>query len=185
MASLASDSDLDLSFSIKWGTESIADLQLLVTTIASGTANALGKQADLNNVMRYMAVSQFIDNSDGINNNYYLVRTKSNSRFQMLPWDLDYSFNTVHHPSEGAFFSRNAFFTRVFSDACLKQAWSGVVETLELPEMSRSLTDYADTVFYKIQEAYAHDLLLSNGSLTLEQHLEQLKTFLFEAQAVR
>ena len=47
---------------------------------------------DVENAIRYLAVSKLIQNSDGIKNNYYLYLNSQTNKFEFIPWDLDETF---------------------------------------------------------------------------------------------
>ncbi|ERP30707.1 CotH kinase family protein [Chitinivibrio alkaliphilus] len=85
------------------------DLSALLSEIDSGISpeerdNSL---VNLSNFIDYYAVTQLIDNSDGIRNNFSLARCAVSKKFEIVPWDLDRTFfgthDTIPRFSNGAF----------------------------------------------------------------------------------
>lgn len=178
MATLAANSNLELSFSVKLGSDTRADLERLVTTVDSGSIESLAQQIDVGNVLKYLAISQRIDNWDGISNNYFLVRTEREPRFRVLPWDLDRTLHDAHAGADGEFFSRNALFQRLSSEAANDRRFANAAAELDWGELASHLSEYAGSIAVEIGDAYANDVLLSNGTTTLAEQLDSLRSVL-------
>ncbi|MGM0461041.1 MAG: CotH kinase family protein [Fibrobacterota bacterium] len=104
--------DTRQSFSKKYPSrcEVYDDINALIRRIDKGIEDtaAAGRYLDLNNAIGYYAVSQLINNSDGITNNFNLVSRAKDGVFEFVPWDLD---RTFYSPSKEGFpsFSNGLF----------------------------------------------------------------------------
>lgn len=175
------DTSLDRGFSVKLGTEGKADLEtirhLLAEENTTKNCDRLGEVVDLNNLFRYMAVSALIDNWDGIDNNYFLYRTQSDSRLQVIPWDLDNTFAEQHSQEDGSIFDENGLFQYLFSGRCgcaYEEQYIQTRNELKAMDLQGFTTEYAAF----IEEAYENDTFLSGGSNSVTDHRDEVIAFL-------
>jgi spore coat protein CotH len=66
---------------------------------------AVSEYLDLGSLIRYLAIEAYIGESDGLAgywglNNFYLYRPAGQRRFTIIPWDKDFTFQTVWHPAD-------------------------------------------------------------------------------------
>jgi len=66
-------------------------------------AEAVGARLDLPLFMRYLAVEDFLSETDGLVgewglHNFYLYRPQRDERARLIPWDKDTGFSAVDHP---------------------------------------------------------------------------------------
>lgn len=67
----------------------------------------LSKILDIENVINYIAVTKVINNYDGITNNLYIYFNPNIQKFQIIPWDLDHTFEGS--PNLNKIFENNLF----------------------------------------------------------------------------
>lgn len=93
----------------------------------------LSKVLNIDNAIRYLAVSKLIQNNDGIRNNYYLYLNSKSNKFEFIPWDLDETF-------------QNANIFQIYQN--------NLFEQLELR------SDFKQRIFQKMHEVWDEDLIL-------------------------
>lgn len=173
-ASLHSTHDLELAFARRVDEPNYSDLRALVEAIAAaarGDSRQLDELVDTRQVLSYMAGAQFINNWDGIFNNYFLARSERAPRFSILAWDLDQTFGAILDPDDGKLFETNALM-RLLHDTDQERYRDELrsLNQLATPEVLAALVDEFEVT---IREAYEHDRFL-NGT-ALSEHAEALK----------
>jgi spore coat protein H len=110
-------------------------LEELVRTINDapdeGFAEAVGQHLDMPLVMRYLAVENFLAETDGLVghwglHNFYLYRPRDDGRASLIPWDKDSAFSAVEHPVDFHLFD-NVLVRRALAVPGLRQIY---VDTL-------------------------------------------------------
>lgn len=182
VGNFSASTNLERGFSVKVGPVSRGDLAKVSALVAAQpteeNCRELETIVNIDNVFQYMAISSLFDNKDGIDNNYYLLRTESDSRLQIMPWDLDLTFKETHSIADGDIFAQNALFQRLFFDGSHVRSYTEVynetkkqLKTLDLKEYVR---EYADS----IRDAYEADWFLSGGKQTLDDHVVEISYYL-------
>ena len=173
-ATLESTEDVEDAFARRSDDVNRSDLRVLIENIdlaLAGQSHRLDELVDRNEVLRYMAGTQFVHNWDGIFNNYYLARSEHEPRFSILAWDLDQTYGGVLGADDGTLFDPNALMRFFYRDD-----HAGYVEELRrfdqlvTPEV---FADWVDAFEATIGEAYRHDRLLSGKPL--HEQAEELK----------
>lgn len=166
LATLETNADIEAAFAKRVDEANHSDLRALVTEIdkaARDETNELGDLVETNEVLRYMAGVQFINDWDGIHNNYYLARSARTPRFSILPWDLDQTFGKVLKPSDGELFDDNALMRFLYStDYARYLEEIERFDQLVSPEVIAGLIDGFEAT---LGEAYQHDRFLEQESL--------------------
>ena len=180
-----SATSLDRGFSEKIGKNGMVDLEAVVSVVAADPSDAncraLEHIVDIGNVMNYMAASSLLDNRDGDDNNYFLLRTEDDAQFRILPWDLDISMVDTYRVDNRALFADNALFSRLFDVECCGHSYADVYqEAAEILRRQR-LPEYAVELANRIREAYEQDWFLSAGQLTLDDHVVEIGQYLERA----
>ena len=110
-------------------------LEELVRTINDapddGFAEVVGQHLDLPLVMRYLAVENFLAETDGLVgdwglHNFYMYRRRGDGRSSLIPWDKDTTFSAVDHPVD-FHLSDNVLVRRAIATPELRQIY---VDTL-------------------------------------------------------
>lgn len=116
-------------------TGTFGPLEELVRTINEAAderfAEAVGQLLDLPLVMRYVAVENFLAETDGLVghwglHNFYLYRRRDDGRSLFIPWDKDTAFAGVEHPVDFHLLD-NVLVRRAFAVPELRQLY---VDTL-------------------------------------------------------
>jgi spore coat protein H len=179
---LSADTSLKRAFSVKLGSAGKADLARTTALIAANptmeNCDALEKIVNVDNVMKYMAISALLGNRDGIDNNYFLLRTASDSRLQVLPWDLDLTLYEQYSPTDGSIFVENALFYRFFSDNTCGRSYGDVYTDIQSQLKAADLENFSREYAELIRDAFEADWFLSGGKRTLDEHLAEISTFL-------
>lgn len=183
-ANMRDISKLDEEFSAKIGSKEKTDLKRLISILMEPVGDEnLAKLEELlhvEDVLNYMAVIAYINALDGIDNNFYIVRTNEEHRFSILPWDLDRTFHEIIEIDNGMFFKRNMMMSRLFSGcSAYTLKYAQYYRTVVSSANAEKLSLYIDELVELMLPAYQHDKYLSSGPLTLEAHATILKDHLF------
>jgi spore coat protein H len=125
----------------------------------------LSKVLDIDNAIRYLAVSKLIQNNDGIRNNYYLYLNSMSNKFEFIPWDLDETFQSanVFQIYQNNLFEqlelRSDFKKRIFQK--MHEVWDEGLILQELTQLNDSLGVYAKAqgdYFLNSQESHQNEL---------------------------
>ena len=91
-----------------------------------------GEQMDLEKLMTYIAVENFIADNDGILgnwgiNNFYLYRFEDSTRHQLIPWDKDSSFRSITYDIWDKI-DTNVLVRRAMNESSLRSAYAAALE---------------------------------------------------------
>jgi spore coat protein CotH len=185
-ADFTDDHRLSTAFSEKLGSCGRSDLQALQNALADdSSANSLAQLkglVDVEQLQTYLSASALLDNRDGIDNNYYLVRTQEEPRFRVLPWDLDLTFGEPHPDHDAALFSSNALFAGLVDGTEDNQAYRDVYARTRKQLTGAQLSNRARAMVEEIRAAYEADWFLSAGEQSLDEHLATLESHLAEVE---
>jgi hypothetical protein len=166
---------------VKLGDSSRADLQAVADLVAVSPSEsdyeALEKVVNLDSVVSYMATTSLLDGQDNSDNNYFLLRTKEDPRFRLLPWDLDLTMVAPHGVEDGSLFSYNGLFSRLFHAKRCEHSYADSYWNARNTLRDVALTDHAYELAEIIREAYENDWYLSSGHLTLDEHVGQIAQY--------
>ena len=177
LATMESNAEVSSSFDARLDTRDFSELERIVTLIhrEPTVKNLAELEAILNvdSVLTYMAVSLFINNSDGINNNFFFARAEPSLEYFMIPWDVDLTFRSVTSPGDASLFSRNGMMRRFFENPVYRQKFNE--KLLQILELEPELYRYLDTLVAEIEVAHANDRVLSESALSLREHAERIR----------
>lgn len=185
VARMDDTANLDEEFSVKVGTKEMVDLKYMIQLLNqdSGKQNRseLEQVLNVDSVLRYMAVAAYTASHDGIINNFYLVRLKSDYRLQILPWDLDRTFFGTVTMDDDDFFARNLMMSRFYADydpygEKYRQYYQQAAAVAGPAFLESVLNNWVS----RIRPAYENDLFLSTGEKTLDEHVAEIKSILNE-----
>jgi len=166
LATLEGTDDVEAAFAQRVPEANHSDLRALIAEIDKaerGEPHQLDELVETSEVLRYMAGVQFINDWDGIHNNYYLARSVRTPRFSVLPWDLDQTFDTVLKPSDGELFDDNALMRFLYSAEYARYA--AEIERFDDLVSPEIIAHWIDTFEATLGEAYRHDPFLEQESL--------------------
>ncbi len=135
----------------------------------------LGKHIDIGNYIRYHAISSMTNNTDALENNYFLYKNGSNSPFTMIPWDLDKSFYSEQTmPLVG----ENDIIVKLFQNDSVRKLYVDYCHYL-LDNIFREdvLFPVIDATASSIRDAYELDPYLG-GLYDLDEETARLKAMI-------
>ncbi|MCU7502945.1 MAG: hypothetical protein HF314_07720 [Ignavibacteria bacterium] len=141
----------------------------------------LGKYLDIRQYLMYHAVTSVLNNLDGFENNFYLVKDYPDSPYRILPWDFDKTFDTGINVGLAG---NNAIIRKLLqNDSCLSIYKSDLRMILNSCFTEDRLYPIIDSVYIKIKGAYNEDPYLGANGISLEDEISELKRFIRERRA--
>ena len=94
--------------------------------------SAASEHMDLEKLMTYIAIENFLADADGIlgnwgMNNFYLYRFENTTRHQLIPWDKDSSFRSITYDIWDKINS-NVAVRRAMDESTLRAAYAGALQ---------------------------------------------------------
>ena len=94
--------------------------------------SAANEHMDLDKLMTYIAVENFLADADGIlgnwgMNNFYLYRFENTTRHQLIPWDKDSSFRSITYDIWDKI-GTNVVVRRAMDESALRAAYAGALQ---------------------------------------------------------
>jgi len=139
------------------------------STTGNKIFSSLGKWIDLNNYIKYHALTTLINNPDAFENNFFIMQESANSPYKFLPWDFDRCFE---RENDVGLYGNNAIIRKLFENDSTfnlyKTELENMLSTIYTNENTSNILDsYTD----KIREAYEMDAYLgmaqSKGNLSM------------------
>ncbi|NUO83877.1 CotH kinase family protein [candidate division KSB1 bacterium] len=131
---------------------------------------------DVDNYLRYLAVSVLIHNWDGYFNNFRLHLDPRLGRFQFVPWDLDHTFEL--HPTRSNIRGANQLSERLLANAAYRARYRAILlELLEGRLTVEQLNAQIDATAEQLAPAYAADRFLAADGSTIFEHAARIKDF--------
>lgn len=151
---------------------------LLYSLDGNQVANS-GIKLDTLNYLKYMAASDFTCNWDGIIHNYYLAQTGPTDKYEIIPWDLDRSFNffgfsddVENSPVE------NILFNNLMSKLVYKNEYYKILNELLSKYPDEKIDQFIAEKKESIRQAYRNDRWLQSAGYDLDNEAENLVQFL-------
>lgn len=93
---------------------------------------AASEQIDLEKVMTYIAIENFVADADGLlgnwgMNNFYLYRFEGSTRHQLIPWDKDSSFRSITYDIWDKI-DTNVLVRRAMDESSLRSAYAAALQ---------------------------------------------------------
>ncbi len=125
------------------------------TSSAVSLEESLSKFLDLDNYLRYHAVTSVLNNIDAFTNNYFLYRKTHNSPFSIIPWDFDKAFSD--QPT-APLWGDNEIIRKIFLNDELKEQYKEhLVYIIDNLFTADYLFPFIDENVSKIRQAYILD----------------------------
>ena len=158
------------------------DLERLIQTLDEATPENLPARVepllDIENYLRYLAVSVLFHNWDGYFNNFRLHLDPQIGKFQFIPWDLDnlLEFYAGRSRLEGA----NELSAKLLQVPAYRRRYKQILlELMDEKLTVASLDAQIDETAAKIAPAFAADrFLTARGSKALTEHVTETKQFI-------
>ena len=135
-----------------------------------------GKFLNLEQYMKYNAVTVMINNHDAFTNNFILFKKSPTSPFEVIPWDFDNSFTRKGDvPLEG----KNDLGHKILSnEKYLNKYKTFIKDQIENNFNEENLFPIIDSLSVVIRNAYDLDPYLGKGRYDLDEEINKLKTFI-------
>ncbi len=151
-------------------------LRRLDQTPPAELASMLTEWVDIEAYLRYLAVSVTICNWEGFFNNFYLLRNRDTGRFQILPWDLDLTFQP--HPTRCSVFGANALTEKILQVPEFRCRYAEILrDLLDGPLSPAAVRAQASDLASMISRAHAADPLNAAEGNELPAELDELLEF--------
>ncbi len=186
-ASLLSSTGVSNSFSSDLGSKSFEDLEefvgLIHQPLSKKNTQELEKRANVEMILRYMAIAAFLNHTDGITNNLVFFASAEDPRFSLAPWDLDNTFKRIPLlPKDGTLFEKNGMMNRFYNDPGYRKRLDEINVELYSELTADYLCDYLDDAVATIARAHKADPVLGANPVPLTEMAAKLKSR-FEEQA--
>ena len=131
---------------------------------------------DVDNYLKYHAITTIINNFDAFTNNFYLLKKFPNSPFTIIPWDFDKVFESDNIIK--SIYGENDIIKKLFSADSTRKKYLEIFEDklsiLDLNYLGSSI----DSTSNFIKEAYNLDPYLGNGRYNFDQEIFELKNYI-------
>lgn len=144
------------------------DLEKMILVLDESTPEELPSKIepllDVENYLRYLAVSVLFHNSDGYINNFRLHRNNPEDKFAFVPWDLDHLMDI--HPTRSTIFGANELSEKLLRVAAYRQRYRDILLELMDGELRVEVVEVKlDETAAKIAGALASDRLLGGDAI--------------------
>ncbi len=151
-------------------------LVLLDETPAESLPARIERLLDVENYLRYLAVSVLIHNWDGYFNNFRLHRDPRIGKFQFVPWDMDHILTM--HPTRSNIRGANKLSERLLANAGYRARYRAILtelldERLAVEELNAQL----DATAQRLAPAHEADRFLSAGGISIFEHARRVQEF--------
>jgi spore coat protein H len=181
--SFAGGYDVRLGFESKGEREGFyGDLERLIQTLDASTPETLPARIepllDVDNYLRYLAVSVLFHNWDGYYNNFRLHFDPQIGKFQFIPWDLDNLLEP--HSTRSRLEGDNELSAKLLQVPAYRQLYKQILlELMDEKLTVASLDLLIDDTAARIARAYSADrFLTARGSKLLADHVTETKQFI-------
>lgn len=136
----------------------------------------LKNDLDLENYLRYHALTSLLNNYDAFTNNFFLYKKTPDSPFQVIPWDFDKCFST--EPDVGAA-GENEIIFKLFQSEEIKARYKNIVKDIANNYFNENfLSPIIDENAALIRDAYNLDPYLGKeGRYNFDNEISRLKEF--------
>lgn len=161
--------------------DSYYSLEQLIILIDNEAENTFPEKVEnmmnVDKYLEYMAVSVFICNWDGIVHNFYLYKDQNTGRYEILPWDLDFTF--VLENNLTAFPGNSDLMKKLLRIQKYRDKYKQLFyEYLEGCFSISNLTMKIDDMKLVISKAYSQDRWLQESGYDLNAESEKIKEFI-------
>lgn len=131
---------------------------------------------DVENYLRYLAVSVLIHNWDGYFNNFRLHREPRLGKFQFVPWDMDHILTL--HPSRSNIRGANRLSERLLANPTYRARYRDILKTLFDESLTvEKLNGQIAATAQRLAPAYEADRFLSSTGVAIAEHAARLQEF--------
>ncbi len=149
-------------------------INALDTCNLSVTTAGLNKYLDINNYIKYHALTTILNNQDAFTNNFFLLKKTPASPFTVIPWDFDKAFN-----GDVGLYGQNEIIAKLIGTESTKQMYLNEI-TYQLNNVfaETELFNFIDSLAAVIKTAYNQDPFLGNSRYNFESEINNLKNYI-------
>ncbi|MCJ8315091.1 MAG: CotH kinase family protein [Saccharospirillaceae bacterium] len=142
--------------------------------------NSIEQHLDIEQYLKYHAITSFINSADAFENNFFLWKTSPKTPIKFIPWDFDYAFNRASYVG---LYGDNAIIRIMLQDQQMFEFYKLELENLiNNIDLAADVFSIIDRKALEIQNAYALDPFLGE-IYELEQEVNKIKEFLTKREA--
>lgn len=161
-------------------------LEQLVSTIdnehAENYAESLEKIFDVDSFLKYTAVSVLVCNWDGIHHNFYIYKNGTTGKYEIMPWDLDCTFNYEDYRS--SFPGTSDCIKKLLKIQKYRDRYKEIFnECLERCFSDVSIRSNINYIKHTIEKAYREDRWLQANSFNLDEEINKIIEFTTQRRA--
>jgi spore coat protein H len=148
------------------------------TSTVSKVEHSLGDYVDLENYLRYHAISSLTNNTDAFINNYYMHRSSAAVPFTFIPWDFDRAFDP---DKDVGLAGANSLFNKIIQNPDIQKKYYDELNfILDNYYKEDVIFPIIDSTAVHIQGAYNIDPFLGGAGKKLEREVAKLKALVSE-----
>lgn len=135
---------------------------------------SLNKFLDVNNYIKYHALTVILNNQDAFTNNFYLYKSAPDKPFSVIPWDFDKAFL-----GDVGLYGENELINKLISFPITKKLYLDTMKdilnnTFTLEDVFKVIDENAS----KIKEAYNKDPYLGKNRYNFDSEINKLKQYI-------
>lgn len=136
----------------------------------------LGRFLDIENYLKYHAVTTLLNNIDAFTNNFFLVKEYPGSSFKVIPWDFDKCFYGL---PEAPLAGYNQLITKLLSNNSILNKYKQLLILYNNTLFNESnIFPIIDSTAVLIKEAYKRDPYLGKAGHNLDDEIQKLKNYI-------
>lgn len=139
---------------------------------------SLGSFLDINNYLKYHALTSMMYNNDAFTNNFFLVKETPHAPFKVIPWDFDKCFA---RPPTAPLAGYNQLITKLLKNDILLQRYKEYVLQLAATIYTeQNIFPVIDSTAAVIKDAYNLDPYLGKGRYIFDDEIQKLKNYIIQ-----
>lgn len=143
---------------------------------ANLTNNYLGlnKYIDVNNYIKYHAITVILNNQDAFTNNFFLYKASPNSPFTIIPWDFDKCFL-----GDVGLYGQNEIIGKLISYPLTKKMYLDTMKDILTNVFTENeVFSIIDNYSELIKDAYNNDPYLGKNGYKFDEEINKLKQYI-------
>ncbi len=148
----------------------------LDTTAADRINERIGKHLDIENYLKYHALTSLLRNYDAFTNNFFLLKENHDSPFKIIPWDFDKCFSP---PFDSDLVGENEIIESLFRNDSIFNSYKNILNgLLNNVFTENNIFPIIDSTAAKIKDAYNLDPYLGKGRFNFDREINDLKQYI-------
>jgi len=148
------------------------------TSNSAQLENSLGKFIDIDNYLKYHALTSLMFNNDAFTNNFFLIKGTPRAPFKVIPWDFDKCFT---RPATAPLAGYNQIITKLFKNQNLLNRYKELcLQLTETLYSEQNIFPVIDSTAAVIKDAYALDPYLGKERYIFDDEIQKLKNYIIQ-----